>query len=166
MHFALLFSCLLLGILPACTSSQPATTATTTAVTTTAEPVAAVPVMIFGRTPCLGRCPHYTARIFADGRVEYEGFRFAAVEGKQEVRIAPATVQQLLRTAEQAGFRNLPEKYTANYSDMPAATLLISYPDGTQKAVTVEAEAPEALTNLFTTIDAALNEALSNVNAR
>ncbi|AHJ96637.1 DUF6438 domain-containing protein [Hymenobacter swuensis] len=118
------------------------------------------PAMVFGRTPCLGRCPHFTARIFADGRVQYEGFRYAPVEGQREVRLSPETVRNLLQAADQIGFRQLSTTYGSGASDMPSTALTITYPDGTRKSVRAEDNVPAELQKLFTLINAQVEKAL------
>jgi hypothetical protein len=47
---------------------------------------------MFQRTTCNGRCPTYTASIFADGRVEYDGQRYVPLLGKHTLSLPPATV--------------------------------------------------------------------------
>ena len=131
-----------------------------------ADQVAAAPVMSFGRTPCLGKCPHFTARFFADGRVEYEGFRYAPVEGKRTFTIDPAAVQRCLREAEQIGFRQLPDSYSKGASDMPSTTLAITAADGRTKAIRVEEGAPEKLQALFALVEKQLLTGLDVVSDR
>jgi hypothetical protein len=96
------------------------------------------PVLIFQRTPCYGTCPTYTASIFADGRVEYEGQRFVNLLGKHTLRLPPATVQELLAEAKRIDFNKLQEKYSGNTSDLPA-TIITVHPVG-QPAKAVYAE--------------------------
>ena len=115
--------------LPACAqkkmprASQAATAPTPPAAT---QPE---PVLVFQRTPCYGTCPAYTATIFADGRVEYEGQRFVPVLGKRTLSIPPATVAALLAEAHRIGFSQLDERYAGNTSDLPA-TLITVHPAG------------------------------------
>ncbi|MBT9394283.1 hypothetical protein KLP40_14015 [Hymenobacter sp. NST-14] len=118
------------------------------------------PTLIFSRTPCLGKCPSYTARVYADGRVEYEGFRYAPVEGRRQLTMSPAVVQDFLREAEQIGFRQLPDSYSSGASDMPATVLSITTAQGT-KQVRVEENAPQPLQHLFALIDKHLLSALN-----
>lgn len=121
---------------------------------------AANPVLVFERTPCFGTCPHYTARFFADGRVAYEGFRYAPVEGKRDLKVAPATIQSILREADLIGFRKLEKNYASGATDMPATSLTIRYADGTTKAVRAEDMAPVELKNLFALLNAEVEKAL------
>ena len=118
------------------------------------------PVIVFSRTPCLGTCPHFTARLFADGRVQYEGFRYAPVEGQQDTKMDPATVRGLLRESELIGFQKMENSYVSGATDLPATILTITYPDGSTKTVRAEDTAPVELRNLFAAINTHLNKAL------
>lgn len=107
----------------------------------TATPVLAnvpEPVLVFQRTPCYGTCPSYTATIFADGHVEYDGQRFVKLLGKHTLRLPPATVQDMLAEAKRIDFNKLQEKYSGNTSDLPA-TIITVHPLG-QPAKAVYAE--------------------------
>ncbi len=96
------------------------------------------PVLVFQRTPCYGTCPAYTATVFADGRVEYEGQRFVPVLGKHTLRLPPATVADMLAAAQRINFSQLEERYSRNTSDLPA-TIITVHPAG-QPAKSVFAE--------------------------
>ncbi|RSK46824.1 DUF6438 domain-containing protein [Hymenobacter rigui] len=118
------------------------------------------PVMVFSRTPCFGTCPHFTARLFADGRVQYEGFRYAPVEGQRDAKLDPATIRAFLRESELIGFQQLENSYVSGATDLPATVLTITYPDGSTKTVRAEESAPVELRHLFATINTHLNKAL------
>lgn len=62
------------------------------------------PVIEIERTACFGECPVYRARAFADGRVEWEGIAFVALEGEDAYGVPSATVERLLERAEGSGF--------------------------------------------------------------
>lgn len=114
--------------LPACAQrkmsrkAKPAKTAATT-------PKTQEPVLVYQRTPCFGRCPVYTATIFADGRVEYDGQRFVPLLGKHILSLPPATVAALLAEARRINFAELAERYVGNTSDLPA-TIITVHPAG------------------------------------
>lgn len=107
-------------------------------ITAPTPPVQAGPVLVFQRTPCYGTCPAYTATVFADGRVEYEGQRFVPVLGQHTLRLPPATVAEMLAAAQRINFSQLEERYSRNTSDLPA-TLITVHPVG-QPAKSVFAE--------------------------
>ena len=105
----------------------------------------AEPVLVYQRTPCYGRCPAYTATIFADGRVEYDGQRFVPVLGKHTLALPVATVNQLLAEAQRINFDKLDERYPSNVTDVPA-TIVTIHPAGQPlKAVFAEGEIPANL---------------------
>ena len=125
-----LLLCLLLGalVLPACAQrklprkAKPAKTAAAT-------PKAQEPVLVYQRTPCYGRCSVYTATIFADGRVEYDGQRFVPLLGKHTLSLPPATVAAMLAEARRINFDQFSERYVGNTSDLPA-TIITVHPAG------------------------------------
>jgi hypothetical protein len=83
------------------------------------------PVLVYQRTPCNGRCPVYTANIFADGRVEYDGQRYVPLLGKHTLSLPPATVAALLAEAKRISFDQLAERYVGNTSDLPASIITV-----------------------------------------
>jgi hypothetical protein len=113
--------------LPACAQRKlPRHAKAATAATRTTPPE---PVLIYQRTPCNGRCPVYTANIFADGRVEYDGQRYVPLLGKHTLSLPPATVAALLAEAQRINFDKLAERYAGNTSDLPA-TIITVHPAG------------------------------------
>lgn len=110
--------------LPACAQhKQPRKAKPTKAVAV--APKAQEPVLIYQRTPCYGRCPVYTAAIYADGRVEYDGQRFVPLLGKHTLSLPPATVAGLLAEARRINFSALAERYVGNTSDLPASIITV-----------------------------------------
>jgi len=159
-----------LDTLPACTvNNQPASTkATTTSQTTTPQGTSSTqasdpknaPSIVFGKTPCLGTCPHYTATIYPDGRVSYEGFQFAPTEGKREFKISASTVNTILAQARDIKFAEFKDHYTDGATDLPTTSLSIRQANGTTKAVSVESSAPAELTNFFRYIEKQITDGL------
>ncbi|QKG58641.1 hypothetical protein GKZ68_19610 [Hymenobacter sp. BRD128] len=87
------------------------------------------PVLVYQRTPCYGRCPAYTATIYADGRVEYDGQRFVPLLGKHTLSLPPAQVAELLAEAKRINFSSLADRYAGHTSDLPA-TIITVHPVG------------------------------------
>ena len=102
-----------------------------------AAKAATEPVLVFQRTPCHGTCPTYTATIFADGRVEYDGERFVNLLGKHTLSLPVATVNQLLAEAKRIEFSKLRDRYAGQTYDLPS-TIITVHPVG-QPAKTVHA---------------------------
>jgi Domain of unknown function (DUF6438) len=119
----------------------------------TATATQAAPAIIFSKTPCMGRCPHYTATIYPDGRVSYEGFQYAPVEGKREFRLPVATVNTILAQAREMNFAQMQKTYSDGATDLPATSLSIRQATGPATAVTVESNGPVELENLFRYIE-------------
>lgn len=113
--------------LPAC--AQRKTPRKAKPATTAAAPKTQEPVLVYQRTPCYGRCPAYTATIYADGRVEYDGQRFVPLLGKHTLSLPPAQVAEMLAEAKRIGFGQLAESYTGHTSDLPA-TIITVHPAG------------------------------------
>ncbi|WBA40123.1 DUF6438 domain-containing protein [Hymenobacter canadensis] len=123
-------------------------------------PVEAAPAIIFSRTPCLGSCPHYTAAIYPDGRVQYEGFQHAPLEGKREFKISVSTVNTILFQAREMNFAKLPATYSDGATDLPATSLSIRQAEGPATAVSVESGAPAELTNLLRYVEKQITDGL------
>jgi hypothetical protein len=108
------------------------------------------PVITFERTACFGTCPAYSMQVFADGRVLYEGRRWAPFVGKKELRMTPAALADLRKRAAEAHFEQFDERYTRHTTDLPGTLIGVQQPTGTMKVVWVEEGAPENVQELFT----------------
>lgn len=124
------------------------------------QPTETAPAVVFSRTPCLGTCPHYTATIYPDGRVAYEGFSHAPVEGKRELKLSVSTVNTILAEARALNFITLPDRYTQGATDLPATTLTIRQATGPAKSVVVEEGAPADVNNLLRYVEKQITDAL------
>ncbi|GAA4494626.1 hypothetical protein GCM10023172_05130 [Hymenobacter ginsengisoli] len=97
--------------------------------TAVATPKTQEPVLVYQRTPCYGRCPAYTATVYADGRVEYDGQRFVPLLGKHTLSLPPAQVADMLAEAKRINFSALADQYAGHTTDLPA-TLITVHPAG------------------------------------
>ena len=152
-YFAVLLLLFAVGFaLPACAQKAETGKATGKKVNKkAAKPqVEAGPVLTFERTPCYGTCPGYTMQVFADGRVAYEGRRAVPLMGKKELRLPPATVATLLRTAREAHFDQFQDRYSRGATDLPSTIVAVRQPAGQLKTVVLEDDAPENVQSLFT----------------
>jgi|GEM_PF-1294062 len=118
---------------------------------------AEAPVVVFKRTTCLGPCPVYSANVFADGRVEYEGQRNVGVVGKKEFTLPITTVAEMLRLSQEAHFDQLKDVYTKGATDLPSTIVAVLLPSGQMKAVSVEEGAPEELMGFINYLRAQLD---------
>lgn len=110
---------------------------------------AKLPVLIFEKTPCFGRCPAYKATVYSNGRLSYEGKSNVPLLGAHELQLPAVTVKYILKEAQRIGFARLPGVYSQNTSDLPSTYLSILQPDCNLKEVRVEEGAPEDLNKLL-----------------
>ncbi|UOQ65184.1 DUF6438 domain-containing protein [Hymenobacter volaticus] len=138
-------------------SKQQAKTSKTANGKPAAEPT---PVIVFRKTPCFGYCPHYEARIYADGRMSYEGIEYAPVEGKREVTMPLATIKLIQDKARALHFNDLPERYTLGTSDLPATSLTIRPVNCPAKTVIAEEGVPAELKEFLSYVEKQVTSAL------
>jgi hypothetical protein len=132
--------------LPACAQQKlPRKNRAATAVTVPTPSREAEPVLVFQQTPCNGRCPTYTATIFADGRVEYNGQRYVPRLGNHTLSLPPATVAKLLAEAKSLHFEQLQERYAGSTTDLPATIITVRQPGAAAKVVYAAESIPEKL---------------------
>lgn len=124
------------------------------------KPVEVAPTIVFKKSPCMGRCPHYSASFYPDGRVVYEGFRYAPVEGKRELKISASTVATIRYQAETMHFDQMKPLYSQGATDLPTTTLTVRQLDGSTHTVQVEEGAPLELQNLLRYVEKQLTDGL------
>jgi hypothetical protein len=148
--------------LPAC--AQRKLSHKTSVNTTAAVPKQVEPVLVYQRTPCYGRCPTYTATIFADGRVEYDGQRFVSLLGKHTLSLPPATVAAMLAEAKRINFSSLANRYAGHTSDLPASIITVHPVGQPLHAVYASEGIPESLQGYITYLNSCLDP-LANAEA-
>jgi hypothetical protein len=63
------------------------------------------------RTACLGTCPIYTITIYDNGDVVYNGEMYVDITGEQKSHLDPATVTQMVKVFEDAGYFGWKDAY-------------------------------------------------------
>lgn len=121
------------------------------------------PVLVFQRTPCHGTCPVYTATIFADGRVEYDGQRFVNLLGKHTLNLPVATVNELLAEAKRINFNKFQERYSGNTSDLPANIITVHPAGQPLKAVYAEENVPAELESYIKLLHSKIDPLATNL---
>ena len=124
------------------------------------------PVLVFQRTPCYGTCPTYTATIFADGRVEYDGQRFVGLLGKHTLSLPVATINELLAEAKRIDFTKFQERYSGNTSDLPANIITVHPVGQPLKAVYAEENVPQALQGYIKLLQSKIDPLASNLQEK
>jgi hypothetical protein len=111
------------------------------------------------RTTCLGTCPYYSLKIFGNGTVVYNGYKFVNVTGQQISKISEEEIGELIRAFYSTDYFSLDNNYTEIVStDHLTATTSINI-NGTYKEVIDNhgAIAPENLRLLENKIDEVTN---------
>lgn len=114
-------------------------------------------VITIERTACFGSCPVYSAQVYSDGTVIYEGKDFVKVSGRKEHKISVENVKKLIKEFEDADYFSLKEEYQTDengmsYTDQPTTTTSISVNDKHKKVVNYLG-APKKLRELEDKID-------------
>jgi hypothetical protein len=108
-----------------------------------------VPALTFERTACFGKCPRYKARIFADGRVAYEGIADVPQIGLKEFKLPASVVAEMQQMARDMRFDKFQDRYSRNTTDIPSTIVGVKQANGQVKTVVVEEGAPEELSGLI-----------------
>lgn len=111
------------------------------------------------RAACYGTCPIYSAQIFGDGSVIYNGVENVKLKGKQQFKISKAKVQELVKAFENINYFALKDQYDTDergmrIADLPPVTTSISL-KGKIKKVVHNYGAPKELRELENKIDEA-----------
>ena len=114
-------------------------------------------VITIERTACFGSCPVYSAQIYADGTVNYEGKDFVKITGKKQHKISKEKLNDLIKEFEQAKYFTLKDKYASDengmsLTDQPTTTTSFTL-NGKQKTVVNYYYAPKELEKLENAID-------------
>ncbi len=109
------------------------------------------------RAACFGSCPIYSAQIYDDGTVIYNGKDYVGVIGEKRYKISQGKVKELIEAFEKIKYFSLKDKYEADekgmsFTDLPMTTTSISL-DGKQKKVINYYSAPKELDELENKIE-------------
>lgn len=101
----------------------------------------------YERTACFGPCPVDVLRVFADGRLRYEGGAHAPRTGPYTGQLSAAERTALVQQFEAAQFFNLAPAYVSRATDLPTYYLTYSA-GGRSRRVKDYGAAPVRLKNL------------------
>ena len=110
------------------------------------------------RTMCLGTCPVYSVKIYADGRVEFIGRHFVSVFGEQYYRIPIDKASRLFDFVRDNQISSSKSKYIAEITDGPSHFIELSLASKKIKIVDYlgrEIAMPHAITELERMVDKA-----------
>lgn len=109
------------------------------------------------RQPCLGSCPVYSARIYTDGTVIYNGVDSVKVIGEKRYKIAEEWVKRLLEAFEKADYFSFKDEYISDENGKTLTCLPTTITsillNGKKKQVINYYKAPKELERLETAIE-------------
>ena len=119
-------------------------------VQTAPAPTAPYRLLRLERTPCYGKCPHYTVDFYSNGLVLYDGKKYAPLDGLYESRIDSTALQDLQNAVAEADFFRLKERYPAQgLKDLPGTRLTVTNANRQSHQVLVQFAPPAKLAALI-----------------
>lgn len=103
----------------------------------------------FTKSDCYGGCPAYAAKIYSDGKVEYEGFNQVSRIGKYKASLTGEQIQQIYIAVEKANYFVLKNQYPNDgrfIQDFPTTMTYVKR-GGLEKRIQNNFDAPLPLRN-------------------
>jgi hypothetical protein len=111
------------------------------------------------RTPCFGKCPYYSIRIYKSGYVVYEGKRDVDKIGRFQTNAFAGCFKELGQFALNTGFFDLANEYrNPHLTDFPTIYIEVNYAGKKKKITHYDASPPDTLVNMENFIDALFSE--------
>ncbi|MBK8414537.1 MAG: hypothetical protein IPL22_08555 [Bacteroidetes bacterium] len=111
------------------------------------------------RTPCFGKCPYYSIRIYKSGYVVYEGKRDVDKIGRFQTMLTQDAIKELGQFALNSGFFELANEYrNPHLTDFPTIYIEVNYAGKKKKITHYDASPPDTLVNMENFIDALFSE--------
>ncbi len=111
------------------------------------------------RTPCFGKCPYYSIRIYKSGYVVYEGKRDVDKIGRFQTTLSQDALKELGQFALSTGFFDLANEYrNPHLTDFPTIYIEVNYAGKKKKITHYDASPPDTLVNMENFIDALFSE--------
>jgi len=109
-------------------------------------------VIFLQKTVCFGPCPVYEVAIYEDGHIEYEGFEYVNVTGKQQATLDPDAFYDLYYDLKDLGFFELNDSYLVEVEDAPTQTIFVQL-GGRSKEIIYNIDPPKVLLEIEALID-------------
>lgn len=100
------------------------------------------------RTPCYGRCPVYTIKLYDTGLATYKGDRFVDKVGGYQAMMPKETLALLRQKAEEVGYFKFADTYPRTgpqLLDLPACETYLEGRDGSEQRILNKNDAPNGL---------------------
>jgi hypothetical protein len=106
------------------------------------------------RTPCFGRCPYYSIRVYQSGYAVYEGKNNVEKIGRYYTWIGKSDLTRIGTKALEIGFFDLNEEYrNPKLTDFPTVYVEVRHKGKARKVTHYDASPPPALTEMEDYID-------------
>lgn len=113
-------------------------------------------ILSIERTPCFGACPVYTATLYENGLLLYNGKRFTPAIGCQYALISKSEIKKLCQWIEDDGIFLFKDKYPEEDvapTDLPSCLIYYRNHKREKRILDRGWETPETLTSLQTKVD-------------
>ena len=116
-------------------------------------------VAYIDRTPCFGRCPYYSIRIYISGYVVYEGYDHVKNIGRFYTWLDTGKVQSIVQAANEHGYFELNNEYrNPHLTDFPTIYTEIHDKQRVKKITHYDADPPGNLVYMEDFIDGLFND--------
>jgi len=109
-------------------------------------------------TPCYGRCPIFSAKIYNSGYAVYEGKRFVERIGVYSTRFSKDQMDQIIKKANDIGYFSLEDQYDRPVTDFPTTHTTLNA-GRKSKTIKNRVGGPESLKEYENFLDSLLNNA-------
>ncbi|RIJ41504.1 DUF6438 domain-containing protein [Pontibacter oryzae] len=117
------------------------------------ERTEAIPILMFQKTPCYGTCPAYNATFYSNGKVYYEGLRYAPLQDTATFYLSGQQLHTLQKQLKDLKYTSLDDSYLSPYTDLPSSYFTF-YQNGMEaKRVKHQRGGPDALQQFVTYLE-------------
>lgn len=117
-------------------------------------------ILSMERTPCFGRCPVYTIKLYENGLLVYNTTKFTDTTACRYTVLSKERMAAIKTEFDKSGFFSMAAQYPEDKktpADLPSCILF--YTNGTQQKTVTDKKwgAPESLTALEKSVDSLVN---------
>ena len=109
-------------------------------------------IAMLKKTPCYGRCPVFSFKIYSSGFVDYYGKANTEMEGLYSGKLTDENVAIVLKKIEKINFFELNNIYDTNVTDFPSVNVYANK-DGKKKQIIDRQGGPKELKELEALLD-------------
>ena len=98
------------------------------------------------KTPCYGKCPTYSAYIYPNGDILFDGKRFVNKEGMHKGKLTIEDINALKTKIQEVNYFEFNDIYDSSVTDLPSTYTMINL-EGRRKVIKSRHNVPETLRN-------------------